>query len=320
MIFVNVKNAPGIEKAHQIWVERMRGEEHSSRVRDHCFLIKFIFCSEVLCLPVHFFWLCALRKILRLRTVGVFHGFANKEHYSPLRYYLLKIAQWITWRTTNIHVYNSKLTLNCLMHDFQSERQNNDFIIYPTQKAYRSIEVSSFECRHVVYFGRMVAAKNVHLIMREFKKSRVACSHKLILFGGFVDKTVQTELEELETNGRILYFGDYHNHLSLREKLKKLGCSNGFFISWNESEPFGLVYQEAIELGLLPLLPFRAGFAEIIPERIAKQICFDSLESAFSAIAENRFRAKLGELKRSPVDDINAFSIHLRNNQNGKWK
>ena len=307
MIFINVKNAPGLQKAHRIWIKRMKHFVDDRYVRDQDFILKLLFCSEVVCLPVHFFWLAAIRKILGLRTVGVFHGFANIQHYSFIRYHFLKIAQWITWKTTSLHIYNSKFTFETLMQQFRSEKKQNDFVIYPAHKSYCFSKDINAKGDNILYFGRMVTAKNVHLIIENFRNSEIKDSYKLILAGGFMDKAIARELHNLKNNAQIQYIGGYDDHLSLRDKLKQIGCDGGFFVSWNTQEPFGLVYQEAIELNLLPLLPMQIGFTEILDERLTEKLTFKSLESAFSAISKTKSTFKVIECDKPLADDIKKF-------------
>jgi hypothetical protein len=153
----------------------------------------------------------------------------------------------------------------------------------------------------------MVAAKTVHLIIQKFKNSELKHSHNLILAGGYMDKAVQSELNKLTNDDQITYIGKYNGHLSLKRRLKNIGCDNGFFISWNTQEPFGLVYQEAIELNLLPVFPIHIGFTEILKNSLAKQLSFSSLESAFSAIHKIPLEFNLQECKEPPADDIQKF-------------
>lgn len=307
MIFVNVKGAPGIQKAHKIWIERLKSFSQAPEVRDLDFDFKLIFSSEIVCLPVHFFWVSALRKMLGLRTVGIFHGFANMQHYSLSKYHFLKLAQWVTWRTTYLRIYNSRITLETLMEQFRSEVQQNDHVIYPAHSSYTYSDQAVFKRPNIVYFGRMVSSKNVHLIIQKFKDSEIKHSHRLILAGGYIDKNVRSELEKLKNEDGVEYIGEYSSHLSLKDLLKQAGCDSGFFISWNNQEPFGLVYQEAIELNLLPLLPVQIGFTELLDEKLLEQLTFNSLESAFSAISIINFKINLVECKMPLNDDILKF-------------
>ena len=307
MIFINVKGSPGIQKAHNIWIERLKNFGHAQEIRDLDFEFKLIFCSEIVCLPVHFFWVSALRKLFGLRSVGIFHGFANLQHYSFSKYHFLKFAQWITWRTTYLRIYNSRLTLETLMQQFRSEMQHNDHVIYPAHLSYTYSDQAVFKRPNIVYFGRMVTSKNVHLIIQNFKDSEIKHSHRLILAGGYVDKNVRSELKKLTNEDGIKYIGEYSGHSSLKGLLKQAGCESGFFISWNNQEPFGLVYQEAIELNLLPLLPVQIGFTELLDDKLVEQLTFNSLQSAFSTISTISSKVNLHECKMPLKDDINKF-------------
>lgn len=307
MIFINVKGAPGIQKAHKIWIERLKSFSQAQEIRDLDFDFKLIFCSEIVCLPVHFFWVSVLRKMLGLRTVGIFHGFANKQHYSFSKYHFLKIAQWVTWRTTFLRIYNSRMTLETLMKQFRSEMQHNDHVIYPAHSSYTYSGQAVFKRPNIVYFGRMVTSKNVHRIIQKFKDSEIKHSHRLILAGGYIDENVRSELKKLTNEDGIKYIGEYRGHLSLKDLLNQAECDSGFFISWNDQEPFGLVYQEAIELNLLPLLPVQIGFAELLDDKLVEQLTFNSLESAFSSISIISSKVNLVECKMPLDDDICKF-------------
>jgi glycosyltransferase involved in cell wall biosynthesis len=153
----------------------------------------------------------------------------------------------------------------------------------------------------------MVTSKNVHLIIQNFKESEIKHSHRLILAGGYVDKNVRSELKKLTNEDGIKYIGEYSSHSSLKSLLKQVGCDSGFFISWNNQEPFGLVYQEAIELNLLPLLPVQIGFTELLDDKLVEQLTFNSLENAFSAISTISPKVSLHECQMPLKDDINKF-------------
>ena len=74
------------------------------------------------------------------------------------------------------------------MQQFRSEKKQNDFVIYPAYVI--CLKNINAKGDNILYFGRMVTAKNVHLIIENFRNSEIKDSYKLILAGGFMDKAI----------------------------------------------------------------------------------------------------------------------------------
>lgn len=313
MIFVNAKNAPGIIKAHIVYAERINNLFGNVIAQARSLEIHLIFSREVLCVPVHFFWVAFVRRLCGLPTVAVFHGFATVQHYSFLRYHTLRLAQWITWKFTFFHIYNSNVTLETLMRQLSITRTHNDFVIYPCRNVYKPSKKLRGKRNNIVFFGRMVKAKNVHLIIEKFKNLGLKNYFNLILAGGHIEKHIKNLLNHVTIDDNIKYIGEYDGLSSLREKLNKIGCNDGYFISWNNQEPFGLVYEEAIELNFLPLFPDQVGFTEVVDASVTKQITFTSLDDAFRAIPKMVSGLALTQSSDNVVDDIKEFCVKLFN-------
>jgi glycosyltransferase involved in cell wall biosynthesis len=118
----------------------------------------------------------------------------------------------------------------------------------------------------MIYVGRLHSAKNIDRLLPAMRDLLDENSGLQICIVG--EGPLRPALESLAGgDNRIEFLGG----LPLRQVLGRLRCSR-VFVSGNPTEPFGIVYLEALSQGCAVAMPASGGGLEIAPELIGRQI------------------------------------------------
>ena len=115
-----------------------------------------------------------------------------------------------------------ELTKKEVLNQLRAVSGESGYVFYPTTKSFSLKATKRQSEKFIIFFGRMVAAKGVHSIIREFKHHDWKNEYKLILVGGYSDTFVRHELSQLDSEKNIINIGAYNGSKDLKQKLNNL--------------------------------------------------------------------------------------------------
>lgn len=242
VLFLNPASV-GIRRSHGImadWLNQSATASCSVRIRDA--LSPKV---EVVFLAVHHFYLIVLLRLCRKRVVFVCHGLPNREHYKFWKFHLIRVLIRICEIMSSTNVYVSDRLRN--------NKKGYTFHNITNSIQCQSVKVDNSQC---VFFGRISEHKGLEAIIKTAKN----CPDVRFVFFGYIEKEVREKFSTALTESNICYHGAFSSY----QELEDYNLQGSIFISLNMHEPFGMVYLEAIELGLIPIVPRLSGAAEVI--------------------------------------------------------
>jgi len=128
----------------------------------------------------------------------------------------------------------------------------------------------------ITYVGRLHEAKNVHKLLPAIRD--VLDQHPGLSAWIIGDGAQRSMLQALVSDDPRITFPGALSPLAVRDRLRRTRV----FVSANPTEPFGIVYLEALSQGCVVAMPASGGGLEIAPDQIGKSICLfpSSIERA----------------------------------------
>lgn len=200
---------------------------------------------DVVFLAVHHFYLIIFLRLIRKRVVFVCHGLPNKLHYKFWKFHLIKALIFYCESMSSANVYVS--------HRLKNNKKGYVFHNMANSMECQSIQVNNSQC---IFFGRISKTKGVESIIETAKNN----PRTSFTFFGYIEKEIMEKFSAALGDSNIHYGGPFSSY----DELERYNLKGSIFISLNMYEPFGIVYLEAMELGLIPVVPSLSGAAEVI--------------------------------------------------------
>lgn len=209
---------------------------------------------------------------LKDNTVGVYylHGFFNFESYGVVRTLLSVFFQkWIV-ANADLTIANSSFTaaLNRRMWKIRSDGVASPGVSQIYADQLMKTRESDKE-KTILFVGRLVKSKGIDRIIaafRYFENSDEGCGYRLKIVGdGPLEEKLRNQIRPVCT--RIDFLGK-----TSKNDMYKLYRQAKVFISLNETEPYGIVFLEALLAGCKIVCPNTGGQLEFLrdyPESVA---------------------------------------------------
>ncbi len=252
-IFIITPNSSlGIIASHQILTKELLKNFNSVYNKNSIYdFLKYIFDFKIFIFPVHYWYLGILCRLIGKKVIFICHGKPCKSHYKIIRFYSLVLLVKLSEYISSFSIYVSLST----------KGKSSGYIFHNIDNNYHFEINNKFFSNNIIFFGRIDPSKGIRDIFRLVNKINRTNSKFNFLIAGCVTSSFHTEFEKLLTLHKFaVYLGEYKNN----DELKLLLHGNsGIFLSLNFNEPFGIVYLEALKLGLLPIIPAGSGFSEV---------------------------------------------------------
>lgn len=216
----------------------------------------------------------AMGLIFRSRAIAVLHGFPNRSDYSAFRFFITKLISKIGSSFSGLVIANSGLTKE-INEKFLNTKSDVVWNPYQSNKDDKELTLEdgeSAEKPSLIFVGRILKAKGFDRLASHLKKNLPRYS-QITIIGPDVDGlTKQLEgLKNVDILGSIPH-----------EQVKLALSKHDIFVSLNFLEPYGLVYQEAEEMGCIVVCPVHCGYAE-------RTISQDIIKVSSSATSDIQF-------------------------------
>ncbi|MEK9570454.1 MAG: glycosyltransferase family 4 protein [Paracoccaceae bacterium] len=306
------QNKGGLKKANELLRDKLR-----KNAGDKIFIYETqsffeALNSDVLIVSFRNLTLAIFRALLKKKTIIYFHGFPILRHYNLARYILLSAVYVIFNKIAFAKIYNSKFTKSFA----QTHKTSiNDFVIYPM---FSEVKFSlNLPQPRFVYFGRIDEAKRVDValqIVRKVHEKNPEIAPLIHTFGK-VSPKYKYRFDKLLQTEQVKWHGEYKSY----EELKK-HTHNSICLFCNELETFGVVFQEAMMLNMVPLVPSSCGFAEVLSNGDLKYDPDNTTQAAEKILDLLNYKSGLN-LKLHDNSDtenfisflINSFEIRRKN-------
>lgn len=195
--------------------------------------------------------------------VHFLHGFTNQKSYSYIKFALMNILDKLTVSRFNFVLANSSFT-RMINKEIYNLRSDGVFQIGLSDEELKKISFHNSvnnKRNDVIFVGRLVPAKNVDLIIKSFKSVADDCQLQIIGSG-----SSSNCLKMMSKDDKRIKFLGFKDHGQIFEYYQK----SKVFISLNPSEPYGIVYLEALLNGNYIIAPNTGGQVEFLkkfPER-----------------------------------------------------
>jgi glycosyltransferase involved in cell wall biosynthesis len=202
---------------------------------------------------------------LARRTLAIAHGFPCVANQGWLR----TLGVLASYRLANA----SRGVQLVVVSDYSALHLNTIFnlridgvIRNPLHPLYEEPASESEERTAITFVGRLHHSKNVHRILPAILDQ--LDQHDGLEAWIIGDGPGRAQLELMAHNdGRVKFFGAL-SAIEVRDRLRR----SRVFISANPTEPFGIVYLEALSQGCAVVMPASGGGLEIAPEQIGQAI------------------------------------------------
>lgn len=241
-LIILTPNSPGIQRSHDLLCQYLsgRGVEINTKL-DLSLKQKNI---NIYILPIHYYYILFILKILRFNVIFMCHGRSSLAHNGFLKHTALTFLTGLVEKISDHNIFVSKNTKGSAKGlIFHNIIRNKKYTLSVNNKT-------------VYYFGRICKSKGVPEIL---KLAREISDFKFIFFGQ-IEKNYNSFQSELLGNNNCEYGGSYQNIAELKELVQP----GSVFMSLNRNEPFGITYIEALELQLLPIVPEGAGVTDVM--------------------------------------------------------
>jgi glycosyltransferase involved in cell wall biosynthesis len=174
-----------------------------------------------------------------------------------------------------------------------------DTVIYnPLQLVFCEPWQSSEPRNYLTYVGKLIPVKNLHRLLPAMRKLLDEDTNLRICIIG--DGPQRQELEtSVQGEPRIEFTGSL-DPLSVRAHLRK----SRVVVSGGETEPWGLVYAEALSQGCAVAMPACGGGLEIAPELIGTQIRLLPL-----SLEEKEIVSALKKLLKNSTETVRSVTV-----------
>ena len=230
-------------------------------------------------------------------TLNFFHGFPSKSQQDFLRYYLFKLVIFIVkikkTRSLSVSKYTNSILSN--IYEVKTETLRNSLPYSFLKKTLKNNKRKDID---IIFIGRATKFKLPYYLLCTLENLASNGLNIHIIGEGSSKKNYL-----LKNKNTKLNFENFISHDKCHEMLGR----SKYFISCSESEPFGVVFLEAIFLGCRIITP-RSGGALEISSLISKTYpsLFNFYDDKASLIA---FLNNLKQL--DSLDPISIKELHL---------
>lgn len=190
------------------------------------------------------------------------HGFFNRSYYGKLKSELASLYQRLIAKQSQYVFANSYFT-QMVNDQFFGIHTNHVFHLGVTTEYYNAILSTKIlkEKGAILYVGRLVSAKGIGNLLRAMKTLRVrGMSYKAYIAGDGPDKE-KLEMYVAENNLDVQFLGRVS-----QKNLVAYYSRAEIFVSLNPSEPFGIVFPEALLARCKIVCPCTGGHVEYLME------------------------------------------------------
>jgi glycosyltransferase involved in cell wall biosynthesis len=155
----------------------------------------------------------------------------------------------------------------------------------------------------ITYVGRLHRSKNIHKVLPAMRD--VLDENDGLRAWIVGDGPMRETLEKMAGGDRRIEFLGMLSPVQVREKLRR----SRVFVSANPTEPFGIVYLEALSQGCAVAMPASGGGLEIAPELIGSQIQLFAASADRASVASALRRALCASPAIPPLASYSAGEV-----------
>lgn len=228
------------------------------------------------------------------KKIYFLHGFFKKSHYGTLKSFLAVNYQKLLIHISDVVFSNSHFT-KMINNDFYGIKTDAVFHLGVTDKFYTSaVENSSIDKipHSILFVGKLTKTKGIYNLIRGIKQlTEEKVDYVLRIAGDGIEKEqIQKLIHEHDFTVEFLDRLD-------QEALVHVYQESEIFISLDPSEPFGIVFLEALLCGCKIVCPITGGQVEYL-NRFLDSVAFVNAQSG-NSIAEGI--KKMFTVGKSPV-------------------
>lgn len=251
IFIITPRASPGIVASHAMLSRQIskyfEGVKNETNIK---FFFKYLFKFKIIIFPVHYWYLGILCRLFGKKVIFICHGRPTKSHYANIRFFILVALIKLSELISNFSIYVSNSTRG----------KSPGYVIHNIEKNY-FFHINNFSPNTIFFFGRVDPSKGIREIFNLVDCLNISdIKYSLKIAGRITDKFLPEFMKLMENHSFATYLGEYKNHEELKSIFKNHA---GFFLSLNFNEPFGIVYLEALKLGLIPIVPSGSGFLEV---------------------------------------------------------
>lgn len=215
-----------------------------------------------------------------VKTIYFLHGFFNRNYYGKIKSELATLYQKVLIKKCDYVFANSYFT-KMINSNFFNIHTDAVFHLGVTSEYYREIQKKNIKKapRTILYAGKLVATKGAKNVIKALEiLQEQGVEYKAVIAGsGQDEETLHDMVKEKNLNvsftGRINQnqLVDYYSRCEI-------------FISLNPSEPFGIVFPEALLAQCKIVCPYTGGQIEYLNDYRESIVCVD--ETSPNSIAE----------------------------------
>lgn len=196
--------------------------------------------------------------------VHLLHGFTNLKNYNYLKFWIMLLIDKLIRKKFTYILANSKFTklineeiFNLKVDGLYQIGLSNDEIRQLT-----TLDIKNKK-KEILYVGRLIPAKNINLIIKNFLKIRSDSILRIIGYG-----PEEGALKKLANTDKTISFDGSKSH----NEILKYYSDSKVFVSLNPVEPFGITYLEALLTNNFIIAPDTGGHVDLLrkfPNRVA---------------------------------------------------
>lgn len=229
---------------------------------------------------------------IEAKKIYFLHGFFNVSTYGVIKSIFANLFQKIISKKVDLVLTNSKFT-KLINEDIFGLRIDDVLHIGMSKYFINNCHMKEKSKNHVILFsGRLVKSKHVENIIKVIKiMSNKDIDIKFKIAG--TGPELKTLIKMVDNNSKIEFLGNLNE-----SELKKQYEEAEIYVSLNPSEPFGIVFLEAISYKCKILCPNFGGQLEFLNKENSVFECVDydiieSIETGINNLLEKDFISQL---------------------------
>lgn len=219
-------------------------------------------CPDVVIASLNYAKFLKKCKNIKTKKIYFLHGFFNQNYYGKIKSEIAVIYQKYLIRQCDLTFANSAFT-RTINEDFFGIKVDEVFHLGVSDFFFNKIFNTSIqkEPKTILYAGRLVSAKGVLVLIKALKRlNENGVNYHAFIAGTGEEETAMKEIAN--ANGLPVTFLGRLN----QEQLVEYYCKSEIFVSLNHSEPFGIVFLEALLAHCKIICPKTGGQVEYLNE------------------------------------------------------